>query len=188
MTHLPDPTNLMALQAEQAASVMQNVFSSLVQNQLRQRLPERIFVERFLPYFSGKVNIASTSSPIAEWISIAGSPTSEVELIDGTGKVVATVPAVFHTGFINPRKSEETLSRIAQQHELEKTNPINNSDNKFAQRILSKVPQATVAVSEEQKWETLFKRYGVGLENKKEVKTESSITSGSSEELDFGDL
>lgn len=185
-----DPTNTRELQVQQIKSVMQNVFSSLVDNQMRQKLPESVFVQTFLPYFSGQIKAGPNENPVAQWIGVAGSPTSEVELIDNQGKVVAIVPAIFNTDFINPNKIQGNgLYRIAQQHELEKTNPINNSNNVFANQLLSRVPQAQVSQTDSEKWDILLSRYGLSEKNKNDLKSkESKQVSGSDEELDFGDL
>lgn len=190
-----DPTDTHALQREQAKATIESVFSSLVQNKMRHRIPEELFVREFLPYFSGQKIDAPQDNVMAKWISIAGSPTSEVELMDGAGMVVGVVPAIFDTGFINPEKSKElTISRITDRYELERTNPINNASNNMMQQLLSKVPtsadsKSTASESQTQRWYNLFDRYGVGGSDQRQNKTaENKLATGSDEELDFGDL
>ena len=75
------------------------------------KLPEYIFVDFFLPYFSGKLNLKDSEEPITKWISIAGSPTKEVDIIDNsTGEILFRVPSLINTSKLNVTKNDKKIS------------------------------------------------------------------------------
>lgn len=75
------------------------IFTSLVENVKPNVLPESIFVRYFLPCFTGRSNPPNW---VLEWISIAGTPTSEVMIIsDQTNQPLFIVPSLLSTNALN---------------------------------------------------------------------------------------
>lgn len=71
------------------------IYSYLVEGVKPATLPESIFVNYFLPYFTGD---RSSNIWVSEWISIAGTPMAEVMIVeDNTGKELFLVPSIFNT-------------------------------------------------------------------------------------------
>jgi len=64
-------------------------------------LPETIFINDFLHFFMNPTAYKDTPL-LVNWLSIAGSHYSEVDLIDTSGNVVATVPSVYRQGVVDP--------------------------------------------------------------------------------------
>lgn len=78
-----------------------SVYDSLVVNQPKGKLPENIFQQYFLPFFAGEQAITTESKVMEHWISIAGTPMAEVDIINSSGEVLFAVPSLFDTKIID---------------------------------------------------------------------------------------
>lgn len=91
--------------ADNIAATMGNIHQSLVVDTLNNpnKLPEEVFVSQFLPYFRGDKNAIVQPEAMALWISIAGSPFSEVSIINSvSGEEIYRVPPVMSSEGISP--------------------------------------------------------------------------------------
>lgn len=71
------------------------IFNGLVENAPISSLPESVFVNYFLPCFIGQ---QTNPNWVMEWISIAGTPMAEVNVIkDGTQEILFRVPGILST-------------------------------------------------------------------------------------------
>lgn len=140
-------------------------------------LPERIFVNNFLPYFSGQRDITADDNPFAAWAEVAGTLTSEVAIVNEKNQLLFLVPAIHNTealsglnSFKNKEMDIETLVTMAN---LEKAlSPIaaeagfkNNMANKFNSVNQTSPKQ----VENEKRWNDIFARYGI-VEPQKEAR------------------
>ncbi|QXN70511.1 putative glucuronate isomerase [Bacillus phage vB_BspM_AgentSmith] len=76
-------------------STRDHVFEGLVTNLTVSRIPEELFVNRYLPAFMGN---PLDNNWVVEWISIAGSPASEVDVFNSsTGETLYRVPPLMAT-------------------------------------------------------------------------------------------
>lgn len=108
-----------------------SIHESLVINATKGKLKETIFKDYFLPGFLGLVEIPKDVNIMADWISISGGPTAEVDILDISGKVLYTVPPIFDTGAINPLvKKDKGLREVFAMFDL-KMNNIPSAANKF---------------------------------------------------------
>lgn len=80
--------------------------TNLLERMERARLPEHLFRKYFLDYFVGRIEATAENMIVANWIGIAGSPTSEVEVTDPSGQVLFIVPAIFTTSSLNPNRND----------------------------------------------------------------------------------
>lgn len=88
------------------------IHNRLAETATRVRFPINLFNDYFAPYFFGQKPISEQSDIFATWIGIAGSPTSEVDVIDTTGNIVFTVPPLFNTDVIDILRKDSELSRV----------------------------------------------------------------------------
>jgi hypothetical protein len=63
----------------------------------RNKLEESLFRQHFLPFFTNSVAPSPDNPVYAYWVGVAGSPTSEVDIVDSTGNYLFTVPALLNT-------------------------------------------------------------------------------------------
>ena len=153
----------------ESMKVLDNVFPALVENiqDVMARLPEDIFVSHFLPFFAGRIDINFKPTIIAEWVSVAGSPMSEVAITDHTGAILYIVPAIFDTSFINVNRQKQSMGFAAI---VDKTNLMTNNLPVMGERFLNqalagKLDEITngpnsVAINH-QRWIEIFSRYGI---------------------------
>ena len=79
-------------------------------------LPEKIFVEYFLPFFVGDPRCQEANGGVGEakmlndWVMVAGGPMHRVNITDPTGKVLFTVPAIAATSFIDPMRKDNDIT------------------------------------------------------------------------------
>lgn len=155
----------MSTKFDQIMQSMDNVFHDLVENSPKAKLPEELFVSNFLPFFTGKANAETNPDFLPTWISIAGSPAADVDVIDKNGKVLFTVPAFIDSGFINPLKNTSGLSysdivnmailfgnNIPKQGAAVLTNELENK----VKRLKDKSPNYAKKIA---LWEAIFQRY-----------------------------
>lgn len=84
--------------------------TQLIDRVERSKLPEPLFRQNFLNFFIGKENPGPESEVVSAWISIAGSPTAEVDIVDAAGQTLFTAPALFSTNTLNTdRKTHRSL-------------------------------------------------------------------------------
>jgi len=145
------------------------IFPALVEkaNEVCSKLPEHIFVQYFLPYFAGQIDLSSRPGLMAEWISVAGSPMAEVAIIDNNWNVLYYVPGVFDTSFIDIRSRENVMSfkNITDQAAMMSSNlPVLGDrflTNSLGQKFNNMVDTMTSTDYNRQRWMSIFSRYGI---------------------------
>lgn len=152
------------------------------------RLPEAVFVNNFLPYFSGKVKDDRTLNITTNWIAVAGSASSPVDVVDGQDQVLFTVPPLMSTDFL--RSKENIRGRSFNQILANARNQgnrlpvlgtralINDTKAKLAGMTVQPTQQAM------NQWEDIFNRYNIPTPGKKGAP--SSGAAPADDELDFG--
>lgn len=137
-------------------------YTSLIENSPVNELPESIFVNYFLPCFLGKTD---NQKWVLEWISIAGSPTSEVAIVkDGTTQILYTVPGMLTTNNLFLQRNEGSMSDIFARHDQ-----INNNMPLESMKYLSSALDHTYgelmnsySMSRTQEaWNHIFQRYNI---------------------------
>ncbi len=141
-------------------------YNEIVVKQPRGSMPENLFLEYFLPYLTGLTPIPQDTNVYAEWISIAGSPISEVNILDSTtNEVLYTCPALFDTNTINTTKREpgESFNDIFIQYDMQlNTLPVvaNNYLNQELTKKLNSVESLSSDVGNVLSWTEILTKYG----------------------------
>lgn len=98
--------------AEDNDRVGQKVFHGLLESVPVNNLPEQIFKNYFLPNFLGLSQVPNQQWML-EWVSIAGTPMSEVCIIDDvTGQPLFMVPPILNSNGLIMNKTEGDLGDI----------------------------------------------------------------------------
>ncbi len=91
------------------------IFDGLLNNSSVNKIPESLFVNYFLPCFIGT---RQEPNWVMEWISIAGSPMSEIAVFkDGTNQILYYVPSLLNTNNLFLNKQEGDLGDIFNRYE-----------------------------------------------------------------------
>ncbi len=99
----PIPNHRTPFKAKLPGSEIVNIHSELVTSPgLRKKLPEELFVAYFLPLFAGLETHPDVN--IGRWVSIAGTPFAEVDIINTQGHTLYTVPPIFESKVIDTTK------------------------------------------------------------------------------------
>lgn len=126
----------------------------------RPKIQESLFVNKYLPYFSGK---AGKDGAIAVWLDVAGSPYAEVHVCNGT-ELLFTVPPL-----LNPdRRVLGSLNEINVSNALEQIQLHYNvapalGENRMQEWIISRLGSDLVGLDLARRWNEIFKRYNLPL-------------------------
>lgn len=152
-------------QREDISVQINKSFESLVVNTPKNKLPESLFVEHFLPYFSGDVNDPRVKGRdvLTDWVSVAGTPMAEVDIIDEEQNVIFSVPALYDTNIINlvKPKTGNAIADIYQEYELRKVGVPVAANNFLTNALLDKTRQLTNVEQNKttQRWDAIYARY-----------------------------
>lgn len=174
---------------ESLARSTNQTFEALVVEPSREksRIPEQTFKDHFLPYFSGQANVSDNPDVLPMWVGIAGSPSSEVSVVDQSGNVLYDVPAIMDLSIIDSsrRKLGESLSSIYSQYELH-SNQLPVVGERYLVEAMERKTSTLFKESEQftnnsKRWNNIFERYGIKQE---EPVVEKKALPKSGEDLD----
>jgi hypothetical protein len=154
-------------------------YKTLVSETPVAKLPEKIFSQYFLPYFSGEKTPTVSQPVFAEWVSVAGNPMAPVDVIGNDNEVLFRVPALYDTGMVTMLQGK-TMREIFSQYELYNNNLPQVANNFLAKALEHKSDGYTeVPLTQAQKdWEGILTRYNLGS------KTESSGSVANNDDKD----
>lgn len=157
-------------------------------------MAERIFVQVFLPLFAGEPLI-SPKVCMAMWANKAGSPYRPVDVVDGAGKLLFTVPAIMDRSAVNPAANVRggIMHVIATASQLRQISPQDSDayvDSELGSRAM--MMQSTPGLMENVKtWNAIMLRYGrkplVDLELPDDPKAAATDTKGSKSNEDYSE-
>lgn len=151
----------------QVSKDMGKVFNALcVENDpVLGRIPERIFRDYFLPYFAGEQSMEDTNI-VAQWISIAGTPSAEVRVIDDvTQEELYRVPPIMSTQFLDvqTRPNGQSMKEVLEQAALYRRNIPAQGDRYLEMAYLDKAQvmlrDAHLPEEYNQRWGEIMARY-----------------------------
>ncbi len=169
---------------QKAEEAIEDSYNALVRNVIYNKLPEDIFVNKFLPYFCGEKTLNETDDPImALWIGIAGTPTLPVTIINAAGEPLYNVPALFSTNIINTLDpNSKSFKDIVNNYLIRREN-MPMMANGFLAGALEEKSKSLINTKEDPEtiaqWEMIFNRYGKGG---------AKITTKPADELDADDF
>ena len=141
------------------------IFQHLVQSPPMGTLPERLFKDYFLPFFLGE---RQSDNWVVEWVSVAGTPTSEVSVIDDAGVELFRVPAIISSSHLLMNGHKGDLSAVfAQQERLSggasSTAGLQFLAGELAQRGDAALRQSAAQAQTHERWHAILTRYGVSV-------------------------
>jgi len=166
----------------QETNNVQEKLSILLDKKLLNHIPESLFVNYFLPRFTGNI---IDEKYVLEWISIAGSPMAEVGIIkDGTNEILFYVPSILATNSITLRQEEGDIGDI-----VEKYNNINNNSpiqglNFFLEALNNKANEYSNLINLNEisnRWKAILEKYNY-INNNKNIENNSFFNSISIED------
>jgi predicted HAD superfamily phosphohydrolase YqeG len=140
------------------------------------RLPESTFVVNFLPYFNGKKSLDDNKDVIALWISIAGSTTKEVMVVNNNNEPLYTVPAMNDTSIfdMSDKNNSQKFQMIVQNFQMySNITPVsgqNYLENALGVKIEKLRTESTAFIENEKRWLEIFARYDESSVQGKNVK------------------
>lgn len=160
-----NPNDLEDFRNKKLADEIQEIHTQLTSVAVKDHaiLPERTFVQVFLPFFAGDEKLMYKAD-LTTWTNFAGGPYREVEVVDAQGKTLFTVPPVFDRTAINPVANSTTpiahVVATAQQYaRIHPTQGLHHLNAELTKRaLIMKVPASVLKNLEI--WNAIFERYG----------------------------
>lgn len=168
----------------------QDIFNQLIAADEPNKLPESLFVQNFLPYFCGELDISKNDDVIPYWYSIAGSPNKEVAIIGDRGEILYRVPALSDTSIIDPTKEKGRVNfgEIVSLAKLyTNQSPVageNYINQKLAEKFYKLTAKSRVFTENEKRWMEIFTRYGKVKEDEANAEEDKS-SKLSDDEMEF---
>ena len=153
------------------------VFEGLVINAPINQIPEHVFRDYFLHGFAGNPPSAQW---VAEWISVAGTPSSEVVVADSaTGQELFRVPAMIaSTGMVLSGQSRGRIADIFNHTQnISQNSPVQAMgfmNSALGEKV--KELQASAQESVDARWQAIFARYGMAA-------VQSSVVTASGDDI-----
>lgn len=147
---------------------IKNIHNQLSADVVRGKLPETIFKEYFLPRLTGKVVIDDGANVISDWISIAGSPMAEVDIIDKDNKTLFAVPPLMSSNVLDilNREVGKSFNDINVEFELHNNNIPAVANSFLNKELLKKAEEIKTMDSSHlnpyiERWKDIYSRYGL---------------------------
>lgn len=173
---------------------LKNMYDNLItsvkesaENQVYGKIKERFFVDVWLPFFAGKVDELPNGMTFDTWQTIAGSLTSEVEVVDDFDKVLFRVPPILPTSSLHIRKANSHAKESLSQ----RISAIKNRSSVYkrqSEQLLKQELESNLPIKEDNdpffdqykiRWANIFNRYGyfdqVKLSTEKKVPTDEDL-------------
>lgn len=158
-------------QRDAAASAIGDAHAILVAGNPRPRIVEESFKYWFLPYFSGDQNAPQLQgrNVVADWIGVAGTAMSEVDVVDAQGNVLFAVPALFDTNMLEiaSRTPGRSFADLYYEYELRKGGVPAVANNYLSQALFNKGQdltrdrENTITQTAAQRWTAIMQRYNI---------------------------
>lgn len=156
------------------------------------KIPEPVFREIFLPYFTGERKPDPNNSAIAHWIGLVGSASDPADIVDVKGEVLFQVPPMYDSSVIDTRRNSKDAKNFATifsvYEEEARVHPV--LGKKFLVEELSKKADVTIpedmAEKSKYSWDPVLKYYKLIPDTPENNKTQENQTPGD-DDLEFED-
>lgn len=165
-----------ATQKTAISVAIDSLYEEIIENSPKATIPEIVFAQHYVPLLAAYVtgNGDKKSSVLAEWVSIAGTPYNEVDIVDKDGTVIETIPAIMAKPVSGAPLNKMSVMDITAEFE-KRSNAVPELGVKYLEANLKQIGDNVKATTDEPaiKWGKLFKKYlsvGDTPTVKKEVK------------------
>lgn len=151
---------------------MEPAWQALVANEVKPRIPEAVFVQQFLPYFTGQP-VEPGRRVLEEWVAFTGSPTMEADVVDAAGKVLYTVPSMYNTNVLKLANDRgQAMSHILAEHRLMQgagpyasMNYLDRASDAKVKAATDKEKSTSIYTTNEQRWVDIAARYNANTKS-----------------------
>ena len=137
---------------------LSRIFDPIVTGFVPNSIPENVFVGYFLPSFIG-----GTQNPnwVAEWVSVAGTPSAEVSVVDIQGNILFQVPPLLSTQSLSFGTGGIRFNHIANEAHL-RENSLAGKEGFLTAAMYEKTTQMQNADTDRVSlvWNSILTRYG----------------------------
>jgi hypothetical protein len=159
-------TGLGEFKSNKLASDIINIHQALVGDIEVKRIPESTFVKEILPVLSGEVISAEFPLLMA---AVAGTPFSEVDVINDAGEILFRMPALLERNIIShveASKRGSMASMLITAEMLGKQSPLRAEkylEHEFDGRGIAK-NRDEIITARQARWNTILARYGKAVD------------------------
>lgn len=150
------------------------------------KIPEPVFREIFLPYFTGEKKATKSEEAVAHWVGLVGSATESAEVVSVKGEVLFEVPPMYDSDKINTVKKETDMTNLGSifSNYAEQAVVHQALGQRYLAEELAKKTQYIEPNKDTGKsWEPVLKYYGLIKQEEEKVKTQVN----GDDDLEFDD-
>lgn len=132
------------------------------------KIPEPVFREIFLPYFTGEKRPTEKDPAIAHWVGLVNGPTESAEVVNVKGETLFIVPPIYNSRTINTLRSEKTqpysaiFTEFADQAMVHKGVATREMAHQLAKKLDGVVAVDEAGNNTASGWQKIHEYYGVG--------------------------
>lgn len=159
---------IIARMAEQekddALAFINETYAAVTEATPPKRVPEPVFREIFLPFFTGEREASESEDAICSWMGLVGGGGAEAVVCDPAGNVLFTVPPIYDTSLVSLKLSDKGgINGVIREYvdTREQNARLANTvlTNGLAQSLVSSVPEP--ASTKPSAWEPIFRHYNL---------------------------
>lgn len=155
------------------------------------RIPEPVFRELFLPYFTGERSPDPENDAIAHWIGLVGSASEPADVVNGQGDVLFQVPPMMDTSRLDVTTRTEggmSFSKVFEQYRDEASLHPSMGNRFLAEQLANKLStnlSGPESADTKYSWRGMLDYYKLTPGSQENGKTPSSASDISDDDLDF---
>ena len=152
-----------------------------IKDEFVNKIPEDIFVKRYLPMLANKTG----DTNLSEWISIAGHVYAEVHVVDTSGNILFTVPSILKRMKTKEHKyANHSVKEIIETSKLHSVNSPIMGERMLEAGLMTTLPEQSESMSDDERWNAILTRYGYSV-TQSDKKSETVVSDKPSDDKQF---
>ena len=158
---------------DKAKKIGEDLYTHIVLEAPVSKLPEKVFQEAFLPYFTGQKKVSDNPEILKIWVSIAGNPGSAVDITDNNSDdILFRVPPLYNTDFVQaPSNGSIPYAGIIEEYEQRSATSPKQGET-FLKSVLDNTRKMVVTNNNHveeyrEMWNKIFDRYHITAKDEK---------------------
>lgn len=150
------------------------------------KIPEPVFKEIFLPYFTGEKTPTRDSDAMAHWVGLVGSATDPADVVNMKGETIFRVPPLIDTSLIKTtdRRGSNNFATIFTVYEDQSKVHPSLGNRWLAEELANKAVESDSGEETSYSWKPVLEYYGIASKDPAKPSVENT---GNDDDLVFED-
>ena len=147
---------------EHEAKIINEIFDQI--SEPRKKIPEPVFRDLFLPFFTGERQMTSADDVVPHWAGVVGSHTEPADVVGPQGEVLFTVPPMVDTSQLNTladRRGPASFGGMFQSYEEQSRLHAKLGVRDLADGLAQKTSEIMPQNRSQYSWDGVLEYYGL---------------------------